>query len=119
MHFHIIKTDTLKINNFFATHDRVAIGRHIPCTRHPQTCHLWKLALDLYDVQLDSDCNMLETMHKIVNWPLELVIYCHVLVLKMLYEIIFILKYFHTPRLITRRLGRRHDHRCFTVIRFV
>ena len=50
----------------------VAIGRHILCTWRPQTCHLWKLTLCLYDVQLGSD---LETLHEQVNWQLALVIY--------------------------------------------
>ena len=53
----------------------VAIGRHILCTWRPQTCHLWKLTLCLYDVQLSSDFDMLETLHEQVNWPLALVIY--------------------------------------------
>ena len=43
--------------------------------RHPQTYHLWKLAQSLYDVQLDSDFNMLETLTHRVNWPKELAIY--------------------------------------------
>ena len=30
--------------------------------RRPQTCHLWKLALGLCDVQLGSDSKMLETL---------------------------------------------------------
>ena len=48
-------------------YDRVAIGGHIPCTRCPQTCHTWKLGMGLYDVQLGSDFNMLETLHVKVN----------------------------------------------------
>ena len=40
-----------------------------------QTCHLWKLALGLYDVQLSLDFNMSETLTQRVNCPKELAIY--------------------------------------------
>ena len=38
-------------------YDWVAASGHFPCWRRPQTCHLWKLALGLYDVQMCSDFN--------------------------------------------------------------
>ena len=39
-------------------YDGVAAWGHFPCTRPLWTCHLWKLALGLCDVQLGSDFNM-------------------------------------------------------------
>ena len=41
-----------------------------PCWRRPQTCHLWKLALGLYELQMSSDFNRWETLaHRVGNWP--------------------------------------------------
>ena len=50
---------------------------YIPCWRPLWTCHLWKLAQSIYDVQLSSDFNMLETLRlsQQVSWPQKLVIY--------------------------------------------
>ena len=55
--------------------DWVAAWGHFPCWRPHQTCHLWKLALGLCDVQLSSDFNMSETLTHTVKWPQELAIY--------------------------------------------
>ena len=57
------------------TYDWVAACGHIPCTRRPQTCHLWKLAQSLHDVQLGSDFNMWETLTQREKCPKELAIY--------------------------------------------
>ena len=62
---------TLKVK----TYDWVAAWGHFPCWRPHQTCHLWKLALGLCDVQLSSDFNMSETLTHTVKWPQELAIY--------------------------------------------
>ena len=52
------------------TYDWVAAWGHFPCWRRPQTCHLWKLALGLYDVQMCSDFDRWETLaHRVGNWP--------------------------------------------------
>ena len=60
---------------FHITYDWVAAWGHFPCWRPHQTCHLWKLALGLCDVQLSSDFNMSETLTHTVKWPQELAIY--------------------------------------------
>ena len=57
------------VDNCSYTYDWVAAWGHFPCTRPHQTCHLWKLALGLCDVQLGSDFNMSETLIQRVNWP--------------------------------------------------
>ena len=62
-------------NHRHSTYDWVAAWGHFPCTRPHQTCHLWKLALGLCDVQLGWDFNMWETLTQRVNCPKELAIY--------------------------------------------
>ena len=56
-----------------AAYDWVAAWGHFQWWRRPQTCHLWKLALGLYDVQMCSDFDRWETLaHRVGNWPFML-----------------------------------------------
>ena len=64
-----------RIDLFRYLYDWVAAWGHIQCTRPHWTCHLWKLALGLCDVQLSSDFNLSETLTHTVKWPQELAIY--------------------------------------------